>query len=335
MADDVDFSIPYTPDRGAALRAVWDAATGGRLPLTAELWRERVDTHPAFEPDDCRIAAAPDGTVAGFVISRRIPPALVRVHPLLARDAGRGHILALAVHPAWQRRGIGRRLLAAAEARLHAQGVTRIVAWGPPGHLVPGPPVPEGNLPFWTAAGYVEREVAVDLRRDLADWVAPPPPPAVAAGAFAYRQGRPDEAPAILAFLRAAFPGSWSYHLTWAFARGYAPGDVTLLCDADEAIRGFCATFHPASGVLGGGSLYYGRMAVGQWGGLGPLGIAADVRGQGLGLGLVAAGVDYLYRRGVRDCGIDWTSLVAFYGRLGFTPSDRYWMLERPPADEP
>ena len=53
------------------------------------------------------------------------------------------------------------------------------------------------------------------------------------------------------------------------------------------------------------------------------------MRGGGLGLGLVAAGVNYLYGLGVRDCGIDWTELIDFYGRLGFAVWKQYHILKK------
>jgi predicted N-acetyltransferase YhbS len=57
--------------------------------------------------------------------------------------------------------------------------------------------------------------------------------------------------------------------------------------------------------------------------------VSEDVRGLGLGLALVAAGVSYLHAKGVRDCSIDWTSLLDFYGQLGFTPWKSYYSMEK------
>ena len=320
--------LPYTPEQMPALLVIWDAATSGRLPLGPALWRERVDGDPLFQPGDCFILPAPDGTPAGFALTRILPDAELAAHPDLAPQRGRGHLMALAVHPRYARQGIGSRLLAAAEAHLHAQGARMITLDGPSGHLVPGPPVAGGSLPFWQQHGYGGASIHADLRRRLDSWVAPSPPRAVAVGDYAYRQGRPGEEAAILAFLARAFPGRWHYDMGRAFARGYAPGDVTVLCDRAGTIAGFLCTFHPGSAMLGGGALYPATMDP-AWGGIGPLGIGPEVRSLGLGLGLVAAGVTYLVGRGVRDCGIDWTGLIAFYGRLGFTVWQAYYQLEK------
>jgi beta-N-acetylhexosaminidase len=322
--------VPYTPEQMPALLEIWDAATEGRLPLSPALWRQRVDEDPLFSPADCLILPAEDGALAGFAITRILPEWELEANPDLRRHQGPGHLMALAVHPRYTRRGIGSRLLAAAEARLRGQGATSITLQGPPNHFVPGLPVASDSLPFWERRGYTVDHISADLRRRLDDWESPPPPPAVAAGDFVYRQGHAGEEDAIVAFMARAFPGNWRYTISRYFARGYAPEDMTLLVDRNGRIEGFLCTFHPGSAVLGGGSLYYPAMDPVTWGGIGPLGVSPEVRNLKLGLGLVAAGVDYLYNRGVRDCGIDWTTLLAFYGRLGFTVWQEYYKLDKP-----
>jgi beta-N-acetylhexosaminidase len=322
--------VPYTPEQMPALLEIWDAATEGRIPLSPALWRQRVDEDPLFSPADCFILPAGDDTLAGFALTRILPEWELAANPDLRRHEGPGHLMALAVHPRYARQGIGSRLLAAAEARLRSQGATSITLQGPANHLVPGLPVASDSLPFWERRGYTEDGISADLRRRLDDWESPPPPPAVAAGDFAYRQGHPGEEDAIVEFMARAFPGNWRYTISRYFARGYAPEDMTLLVDRTGRIEGFLCTFHPASAVLGGGSLYYPAMDPVAWGGIGPLGVSPEVRNLKLGLGLVAAGVDYLYHRGVRDCGIDWTTLIGFYGRLGFTVWQEYYKLDKP-----
>ncbi len=316
--------LPYTPALMPQLIAVWNTALGGTIPLGPTLWQQIIDRDPLFDPADCLIAAGPDGNPVGFAVTRRVPEADFQAHPALAEERGCGHLLALVVDPRYTRQSYGTRLVQAAEAQLRAQGITRVVLGGGPGHLVPGVPRAGASWGFWSRQGYSRGEVVADLRGDLQGWIAPPAPPALTSGAFAFRQGRADEAPAILTWLDQAFPGGWPYGLARAFSDGYQPADVTLLVDAGDAIQGFCCTFHPAGVRLGGGSLYFPPTGGTDWGGLGPLGVAATVRGQGLGQALVAAGVAYLQSRGVRRCGIDWITLREFYGRLGFSIWQEY-----------
>jgi predicted N-acetyltransferase YhbS len=53
-------------------------------------------------------------------------------------------------------------------------------------------------------------------------------------------------------------------------------------------------------------------------GGLGEVGIGQSERGRGMGLAMVAVGSEILKARGVGYCNIGFTSLVDFYGRLGY-----------------
>src|SRR5690348_13046288 len=162
--------LPYTPELAPALLDVWNAATGGGQPLTIELWRQRVDGHPLFHADDCLIVPTDGGGVAGFALTRAWTPEALAAYPDVARHQAQGHIMALAVDPRLARRGIGRRLLAAAEDRLRAGGATLLCVFGPPGHLIPGPPVDGGTLGFWQQAGYQLQSVEADVRRRLDDW---------------------------------------------------------------------------------------------------------------------------------------------------------------------
>lgn len=80
------------------------------------------------------VAALPGGELAGFAWVRQVR------QPEAAFD---GEIIAVAVAPAWQGGGLGRRLMAAAAARLAALGATNCYLW-----------VYRDNLP---ARGFYER----------------------------------------------------------------------------------------------------------------------------------------------------------------------------------
>jgi GNAT superfamily N-acetyltransferase len=88
--------------------------------------------------------------------------------------------------------------------------------------------------------------------------------------------------------------------------------------DTGERIDGFCHVFRPAAWPAGP-STYWSSA-----GGLGPIGVSAHLRGQGLGQQLMDASLVELRRSGVQWCTIDWTRLVDFYARFGFRPKQAY-----------
>lgn len=108
-----------------------------------DLWRQ-ADATPGVTDtaDDLRraitdsparvLVAESDGTVVGSIIG--------------TFDGWRGNIYRLAVHPAFRRRGIARKLVAEIEKRLAKQGVKRITALVEKNH--------DWAVQFWKAVGY-------------------------------------------------------------------------------------------------------------------------------------------------------------------------------------
>jgi GNAT superfamily N-acetyltransferase len=243
----------------------------------------------------------------------------------MAGVADLGWIIALSVDPQQAGRGLGGRLLAAAEEQLRRQGAARCDIGGSVGHLLPGPPADdERALGFWRRHGYQPARLVHDLYRPLDDWV-----PAMAQERDGWRiaPGAPGQEAALLAFLQQSFPGRWHYHLADSLARGARIEDIVLLHAPDGPVAGFVATWPDTSPLLGPASHWFPAIGP-RFGGVGPLGIATAARGLGLGLAMVASAVTLLQARGVAHCTIDWTDLTAFYARLGFRPWRAYWRCQ-------
>jgi predicted N-acetyltransferase YhbS len=85
----------------------------------------------------------------------------------------------------------------------------------------------------------------------------------------------------------------------------------------DGEVIGFCHTADSRSQRLIS-STYWHPLLGENFGGLGPIGVAKAQRKRGLGLALCAAAVENIRQRGATAMGIDWTTLVDFYGQLGF-----------------
>ncbi|HEV2439204.1 MAG TPA: GNAT family N-acetyltransferase [bacterium] len=329
MTDAVDLR-PFDAGRIGEIVAVWNAAAGSAFPLREALFRQNTLADPHFDPAGASLAR---DTATGRVIGCGI--AKVAREPLGADGLrpDRGWLSFMVVHPAYQRRGIGTALLRAGEAFLRARERPRAVLGGDPAHFFPGVPDETGAAGFFEAGGFALRGEAYDLHRSLAGYETP-------ATVTAARSANPEievrplaagDEDALLRFLDATFPGRWRYTIA-RFLRGGGPiGDVMGVVRRG-AVHGFALLFHPRSRWIGP-SIAWAPPAGGRSdpaaGGLGPMGLAPELRGRGLGHVLLDRAVGHLAALGVREMVIDWTILLDFYGTLGFVPRRRYRHGER------
>ena len=123
---------PVAANEGAILLALWKAA--GATPSPTDTL-EDVERALASDRLDC-FAAEVDGEVVGSIIA--------------AFDGWRGYIYRMAVHPAYRRRGIARRLVERAHESFARWGAKRITALVETDH--------PWAVAFWSAIGYVHDE---------------------------------------------------------------------------------------------------------------------------------------------------------------------------------
>ncbi|HEY9722522.1 MAG TPA: GNAT family N-acetyltransferase [Oscillatoriaceae cyanobacterium] len=292
---------------------IWQAAMGDRQPIMPELWAANTAGDPSFRPGDLLVAVEA-GEPVGFALTKRFREPT----PTCERFRDIGYLALLAVAPAHQRRGIGTALLATAEAALSREGVMRVVLGGSFHHFLPGIPADTAEA-FFTARGYALGERVWDVHANLSDAVLPDVSAAIAAAGVSIRLVAPEERGALLAFLETEFSGRWRYDADFYTAEPDRASRVAGVFEGDRLL-GF-ALLHPprARGAL-------------RWAGfskdvaaLGPIGLAASTRGQGLGLALLVRGLELLRTLGAQDTVIDWTTLLDFYARAGFAP----WLAYR------
>lgn len=312
--------VPYRPSRVRQVLTIWNAALGERFPLAAELFLQNGVHDPHAGPEACWLATVPRHPDAvGFCLAKI-------VREPLGSDGWlphQGWVSLLAVHPAYQRRGIGTALLARAERYLRTHSRTTIVLGADPNHFLPGVPADEGAVAFFRAAGYDFAGEAYDLRLTLSPPIARAREPMLpAAGGVTIRPLEPPDMPGLMTFLDESFPGRWRYTIGRVLAQGGSIGDIMGVVSAGRVI-GFGQLFHPGSGWIGP-SIAWTRGLGRRAGGIGPMGLAPRFRGRGLGLALLAQSVRHLTQLGVEEIVVDWTGLLDFYGRLGFSVWRRY-----------
>jgi ribosomal protein S18 acetylase RimI-like enzyme len=300
---------PLDPERDRPLLGrLWEAALGSVWPLTPDAL-DLVKEGLVAEGGD-------GGTFRG---SR--PGEADRAGPgvgMVAVDPA-GSIPLLVVDPAYQRRGVGTRLLDAGMARLGQLGATT-VALGGGGDDYIWPGVPD-NLPgavgFFRARGWGFDHTVIDLVADLRGYEAP-----AGVGERAGRAGVSIEVMAgperaeVMAFEAATFP-DW---VGW-FER--LDSSVLVARDRSGAVAGTLLFRGPL------GATIYEPLLGPDAGTIGCVGVAAPARGAGVGSAMVARASELLRDAGTRACHIGWTRRERFYTRVGYSPWRRYHMARR------
>lgn len=320
---------PYGSPRAGALVDLWNASIGSDFPMDLRLWRQNVDGCDRTSPEGSWIAV--DGQAcAGFVIAK-----------------SPNHISAIIVHPEYRRQGIGRKLLERACAALASpEGRTRAAAFTAPldpphqlitgqdyAHFFPGVPEPyEGAFEFFQACGWRKTEGwCVDLWRELAAFSIDP---SVAAKIEELRRNgivlqacTPKLTESLLRHVEANFSTRWLNETRSRILMEPDPAEIKVAVRGGDVV-GFAHTFTNRSAKLGPSVMWRGLLGA-EYGGLGPIGVAKDVRKIGLGLALLNYGVDEVRKAGMTRMAIDWTALVDFYKRAGFKVWKRYiWCVK-------
>ncbi len=313
----------FRPEDEPAVLTLWNRCMGDLFPLDSALFEQNVLKDVHFDPEAIWVAESADGDLLAYAHAK------VCREPLSAAGMmeEQGWIGAVAFEPGDAGRQAGRELIDTALQWLKAKGRKRVNYGSDPAHLFPGVPVEqtEHQQILRTAGFTISQHVVVDLVRDLADYRVPDEVEQNLQrlrDEYAIRSCTTEDVPALLRFLEKEFPGRWHYETVKRLETEQTPQDLLILVQGEE-VAGFCHTFHRGSLRIGP-SIYWRKLLGEQYGGLGPIGLAASTRGKGLGLALLCKGVEYVKLQGATRMAIDWTDLVDFYGKIGFRVWKRY-----------
>jgi GNAT superfamily N-acetyltransferase len=267
-----------------------------------------------------RAAGAPvaiaDGKVVGFCLG------IARQTPLenAPSDSERGYITLLGVLPAYQRRGIGTKLLAAAEEYLLGQGRTMVmVSSYAPNYFIPGVDVNAyaAAMSFFQKHGYVEVYRPLAMQTSLWDLQVPPwvgerrkklAEEKVFVSPFISGLALP-----LIEFARKEFPGDWvrvARETVGKILTGDSPMRLMVAYDKDQVV---------------GFSHYENER-------FGPIGVAQSQRGRGVGQVLMYMTLDAQRQAGFRAAWFLWSddkTAERIYNGAGFKETRRFALMKK------
>jgi GNAT superfamily N-acetyltransferase len=309
----VDPLQPLDSRHVSGLLALWSRRWGDEFPLDLALWRQNTEADSRhFRGDRCWIIEDGDTLIGSLALKTPgDPPAWP------GQDPRHAWISFLLVEPG-REPDAAPPLVDQALKSLRRLRFGSVSYGGDPSHFFPGAPEADRALGrILETAGFRPGEIVHDLVGDLQHYRLPTGvAQALHKADVTVSACDHNDTQALLLFIENSFPGRWAYETRQRLAVEPSPGDILVIKRGAEVI-GFCHTYHRGSRRIGP-SISWRRAIGDHYGGLGPMGVAPAFRRQGLGFALLARAVDHLRRRGVTRVVIDWTTLVDFYGRLGF-----------------
>ncbi len=296
---------------------LWNESLGNDFPMTEELWLQNT-INDRNVLDDGSIGIYQGAELTGFVVAKLYQEDL---SASMQRDMG--WIQCLFVKAKYRNGGIGKQLLNHAEKVLLARGVREIRLGRDPWHYFPGVPKEnEATIQWFEKNGYQIDSVEVDLLKEVKEREYLPL--LTCASNFRLLENR--DLPKLIEFLEEVFPGRWHYEALRYL--DYGDGREFIGLFIENELKGFCRINDPDSPIIAQ-NLYWSELFNGKLGGIGPLGIDRAIRGKHYGIDLVKAATNELISRGMDHIVIDWTQLVEFYGKLGYSPWKRYAAMSK------
>lgn len=255
-----------------------------------------------------------DGKIVGFIVTKISDNSL----PEYQNTAW---LSALMVDEPYRHNGLGSYMYQTAEDALKKSGIKTLIVAGEMYNFFSGIPAPTQEAKqFFSKFEFELNDMEhYDLTADVSVLDFDHPPVKVnRTEEFVTRPLTQQDIPAMEAFFDAEFPGRWKFEIFRHIKHGGDFNHVLLLCKGKE-VKGFCKIFvsHSEEDMF---TTQLGK----SWGSLGPIGIAEDVRGSGLGNRILCDSLNHLKGLGARNVNIDWTILKDFYGQFGFKPWRNY-----------
>ncbi|KAL1408343.1 hypothetical protein Q8F55_005151 [Vanrija albida] len=328
----------YTPGAPTdALHAIWEAGVGAvhaAYSLPAAKFHSLLNA-----PRAVAHVAAVDGAAVGFALTY-----LIRVGSAVdkAKQHDKGSLAALIVLPAHRHKGVGSALNDAAVAQLSAD-VRASFARSTPApttgdiqlgstfpRIFPGlPAIPafDGAKDWLNKRGWsIKDSTNIDLYGSLPNGVDLEKQTETAKShGITFRAATAEDEAALMELEYGEFGSftGWPDQFPRFIAAGRA-GDIFLALSKKGEIIGATLAAMPGSPVhaqMAWPDLLGSKCSV-----IACVGVSAKSRGEGAGVGLCAAALIDLVKRGADGCFIDWVSMVGFYERFGLKQWEaKYW----------
>ncbi|KIL49540.1 GNAT family N-acetyltransferase [Jeotgalibacillus soli] len=301
--------------------SLWNSNLGESFPMREALWEQNT-SHEINLLQDASLGAFQKDELVGFVAAKLLKdPLSAEMNSTIA------WIQALLVDKHHRNEMIGSELLLYAEAELKKKDINEIQLGRDVYHYFPGVPANDKNTISWFEhKGYQQETIVTDLTKNVFNQ-----------SLYKLHNEKNEQLEfrvltendliSLLAFLKTVFPGRWHYEAE-AYVQATGNGRDFIGLFKDGQLKGFCRINDGKFSIIPQ-NIYWSPLLKGSLGGIGPLGISPEIRGQQVGLDLVKSAANELMKRKMDHIVIDWTELVPFYEKLGFKPWKKYVTMSK------
>lgn len=234
-----------------------------------------------------------------------------------------GWVSLIYVKPSYRKRGIGSILLDRAESEFSKLRKKTIYIGKDFYNFFPGLPIDlKKNLGWFEKRGYKRLYNTCDLIRSK-DKKIPLKNQNIR---YAFVDSLEKEK--LIEFLNENWPGRWTKEATEYFEKGGNGGEYLVGLDGDKICAFAKVNFPNTPTKLISYNLTW-REKLNSLGGIGPLGVNINYRGQNIGYDIIAFAINNLIDRGADNIIIDWTNLLDFYRKFDFEVWKSYEYLEK------
>ncbi|MFD1451357.1 GNAT family N-acetyltransferase [Oceanobacillus sojae] len=287
-------------------------------PVSSNIFHKKILLDPNFDPELCLVAENENGSVIGYCLG------MVRKFPYEDRgmEPERAWIPVMFVHPDYQRKRIGSKLVKIIEEKFENLGKTNITLGAySPNYFFPGPDKDAyiGSILFFESFGYETLGEAVGMDMVLYNFTIPEEIKGI-------RDGLKKEHDiqvipfskkytlSLIEFLKENFSGGWVRNVRETLEKFKGEERILLAIDQHSNIVGYCQ-----------------RAIDDLEGHFGPFGVSEKMRGKKIGSVLFYEMLWDMYSRGIYHVWLAWTNGGAqrFYDRAGMKVMKRHAIIKK------
>ena len=272
----------------------------------ARLWNETYGERLHLEPELIRFSFEKTATQDPVVVTTPSFELLCKLEKNLLR-----------LHLPIPLKKLGANEFAPLRDKARELGALKIIFGGGDRHLFPGVPL-SGDLRQWLQWIPPKGEAVVDLEGSLALLVKESEK--IQLRGILRPPKNSEEQKTLLDFVAREFPGRWTREISNDFLAGLQKYYFGYFIEGE--LTGYVRLYGWNREYKGPGNNFIRGQE--KLGGLGPIGVAAALRGAGFGAQILKASWNVLLAHGCSRVRVDWTTEIGFYEKKGLTIVQEY-----------